>query len=100
MIKDIIFIFFLESFFIVSSPLYEIYPEEQILLNHTKDEYITFDVKAKEPVNESFTISCFENIGFRIEGPYDTVWKTLKGSVVFQEGEKANTIKKLQCYPS
>ena len=25
---------------------------------------------------------------------------TLKGSVVFQEGEKANTIKKLQCYPS
>ena len=98
MIKSIILIFFLKSIFIISSSLYEIYPEEQKLLNQTKGEIIVFNVKAKDNVKQSFTISCFENIGYIIEGPYDTVWKTTKGSVVFQEGEKVNTIKKLQCY--
>ena len=68
MIKDIIFIFFLESFFIISSPLYEIYPEEQILLNHTKDEYIIFDVKTKENLNESFNIERFSGVSRRRKG--------------------------------
>lgn len=100
MSKYIILIFFLQSIFIISSTLYEVYPEEQKLLNQTKEDFIVFDVKVKEDVKETLKISCSKNIGFIIEGPYDTIWKTSEGSVVFQEGEKVNTIKRLQCYPS
>ena len=57
-------------------------------------------MKVKEDVKETLKISCSKNIGFIIEGPYDTIWETSEGSVVFQEGEKVNTIKRLQCYPS
>ncbi len=96
--RYIILIFFLQSIVIISSLLYEVNPEEQKLLNQTKGNFIVFDVKAKEDVKELSTISCFKSIGYIIEGPYDTVFKTSEGSVIFQEGEKVNTIKKLQCF--
>ncbi len=96
----LVFIFFFQLIFIISNQIYEIYPEEQILLNQTTSDFIIFNVKVNQDIEESFSISCFENIAFRIEGPYDTIWKTTKGSVIFQKGEKANTIKKLQCFPT
>jgi len=87
--RYIILIFFLQSIVIISSLLYEVNPEEQKLLNQTKGDFIVFYVKAKEDVKELSTISCFKSIGYIIEGPYDTVFKTSEGSVIFQDGRKS-----------
>ena len=98
MIKSILIIL-LNIIYISSIPNYEIYPEENIMLNLTNSDFITFIVKVKDNVDETFTIKCFEHISYKIEGEYDTVWKTKRGSVIFQKGEKANTEQKLQCIP-
>ena len=96
MIKSLITVIILNSIYILSLPLYEVYPEESMIHNIISGESFQVVVKIKENLDESLTVSCSQNISFKYDGK-DTIYKTKKGKIIFEKGATANSIKILEC---
>jgi len=75
----------LKSIYILSSPSYEVYPKEPMMLNIASGESFPLVVKIHENLTESLTITCSENIGFKLVEK-DTIYKTRKGKIIFEKG--------------